>query len=298
LNGAPGYARARVLAQGDGWTVEDVVCTCGPQDHAFEERHTAFCIAIVAAGTFQYRTQAGRGNGELMTPGSLLLGSAGRNFECGHEHGEGDRCLAFKFRPDYFESLAADSGASVGKLRFGATRIPPVREIAPLVAQACSWVGRSEGESHDARWEELGIQLAMRVQRLVNGVTRDPANPSPSTLARVTQAVRMIENHPEMPLTLGALAQEARLSRYHFLRTFMQVTGVTPHQFVMRSRLREVAVRLIEENSGAIPKVLDAGLDCGFGDASNFNRSFRAEFGVNPLSWRRSSMGNDRRIAR
>src|SRR2546430_5544229 len=31
---------------------------------------------------------------ELMTPGSLLLGNAGQCFECGHEHGLGDRCLS------------------------------------------------------------------------------------------------------------------------------------------------------------------------------------------------------------
>jgi AraC-like DNA-binding protein len=33
-------------------------------------------------------------------------------------------------------------------------------------------------------------------------------------------------------------------------------------------------------------KVLDIALDCGFGDVSNFNRAFRAEFGVSPRAWR------------
>jgi AraC-like DNA-binding protein len=83
-------------------------------------------------------------------------------------------------------------------------------------------------------------------------------------------------------LDLGALAREARLSPYHFLRTFERLTGVTPHQYVLRARLREAAMRLLHERS----KVLDIALDCGFGDVSNFNRAFRAEFGANPLTWR------------
>jgi AraC family transcriptional regulator len=78
----------RLLARGDRWTVKDVVCTSGPGDRSFEEQHSQVSIAIVVAGTFQYRSTTGRA---LMTPGSLLLGNAGHCFECGHEHGRGDR---------------------------------------------------------------------------------------------------------------------------------------------------------------------------------------------------------------
>ena len=87
-----GRPARRILAQGDGWSVSDVICTAGPHDRAFEEQHSRMCIAIVTAGSFQYRSNVGC---ELMTPGSLLLGNAGQYFECGHEHGVGDRCLSF-----------------------------------------------------------------------------------------------------------------------------------------------------------------------------------------------------------
>ena len=33
-------------------------------------------------------------------------------------------------------------------------------------------------------------------------------------------------------------------------------------------------------------KVVDLALDTGFGDVSNFNRAFRAEFGVSPRVYR------------
>ena len=82
--------------------------------------------------------------------------------------------------------------------------------------------------------------------------------------------------------TLGSLAREAGLSPYHFLRTFQRLTGVTPHQYVLRARLREAAMRLAVEHA----RVIDIALDCGFGDVSNFNRAFRAEFGVSPRVYR------------
>jgi AraC family transcriptional regulator len=47
-------------------------------------------------------------------------------------------------------------------------------------------------------------------------------------------------------------------------------------------RLRRAAIRLRTERA----KILDIALGCGFGDISNFNRSFRAEFGVSPRAYR------------
>jgi AraC family transcriptional regulator len=92
----------------------------------------------------------------------------------------------------------------------------------------------------------------------------------------------MIERNPSARWGLGRLSEAADLSPYHFLRTFERVTGVTPHQYVLRSRLREAGMRLVVDPD----KVLDIALDCGFGDVSNFNRAFRAEFGVTPRAYR------------
>src|SRR5690242_18132991 len=78
----------RLLAEGAGWRVTEVTCRAGPQDRAYQEQHDWTCIAAVLDGTFRYRTVGGHA---LMTPGSLLLGGAGTCFECGHEHGRGDR---------------------------------------------------------------------------------------------------------------------------------------------------------------------------------------------------------------
>ena len=134
----------------------------------------------------------------------------------------------------------------------------------------------------DVPWEELGVDLAARAAELVGGLPPGGNGAPPGAEARVARIVREIERRPEGDLTLGSLAREVALSPFHFLRLFEHLTGVTPHQYVLRTRLREAAARLVSEPA----KILDIALDCGFGDLSNFNRAFRAEFSVSPRAYR------------
>jgi AraC family transcriptional regulator len=118
--------------------VSDVLCTSGPEQRPFEERHTGVTIAIVVAGTFQYRSTARR---DLMSPGSFLLGNPGDAFECAHDHGTGDRCVSFHYTPAYFETV---TGA---RPRFQPQRLPPLRASAPIVARACTALAGSADAS-------------------------------------------------------------------------------------------------------------------------------------------------------
>lgn len=274
-HGTPGHTTPRVISRGEGWTVADVLCTSGPLDRPFEERHGRHTIAIVLAGSFQYRSPLGR---ELMTPGSLMLGNEGHCFECGHRHTEGDRCVSFWYSPDYFERLAVDAGAHRHGAIFTVPRVPPVLPLSRLIAHA----GAGAVGAPDVPWEELAVRLAVGTLRLVDGTTSRHGSTPLNAEARVSRTVRTIEHRSREPLSLGQLAGDAGLSPYHFLRVFERMTGLTPHQYVRRSRLREAATRLMSERG----KVLDVALDCGFGDLSNFNRAFKAEFGASPRTIR------------
>jgi len=127
------------------------------------------------------------------------------------------------------------------------------------------------------------VSLAVRTRRLAAGASSNLTGSPPNSEGRVTRAVRAIDRHPHAAPSLGRMARDAGLSPYHFLRTFARLTGTTPHQYVLRARLRDAATRLL----AAPGHVIDVALGCGFGDVSNFNRAFRAEFGVSPSAFRR-----------
>ena len=285
--GTPGLTASRLVAHGDGWAVGDVVCTCGPRDRPYEEQHARYAIAIVLAGTFQYRSPLGH---RLMTSGSLLLGNHGECFECAHQHGEGDRCVSFWYEPDYFERLASDAGARGGGVRFRTSALPPLRPLSSLVARAEAGVA----DVADVPWEECALALAERAVTLAAGLSPGRTGLPLNAEARVSRAVRTIDRHSHAALPLAQLARQAGLSPYHFLRTFKSVTGVTPHQYVLRARLRDAAWRLASGSD----RILDIALDTGFGDVSHFTRAFRAEFDVSPRGFRRSSDACDRERGR
>jgi AraC-like DNA-binding protein len=276
-HGERGHTRARTMAQGDGWSVRDYLCTRGPGDRPFGEQRSAVEIAVVVTGTFQYRSPAANA---LLTPGALLLGNPNECFECGHEHAAGDRCVAFRFDGDVFERVAAEAGVPAGSRRFRHGALPSFKALGWVSANvAAGLLGVTAVD-----WHELALDLASRVLRIANGLAPRGTAPPRRATARVTASIRAIERDPGARHSLPELAAQAGLSPFHYLRTFRQVTGVTPHQFVVRTRLREAATRLASARTG----IARIALDAGFEDLSNFNHAFRAEFGVAPRQFSRA----------
>jgi len=102
---------------------------------------------------------------------------------------------------------------------------------------------------------------------------------------RAVEAALWIDAHSHEPIDLESAAREFGLSPFHFLRLFARVLGVTPHQYLIRSRLRRAA-RLLADDTRPITEVA---LDVGFGDLSNFVRTFHRAAGISPRTFRRAA---------
>ena len=268
----------RALATGDGWSVREVVCNAGPSDRPFEERHEGFSVSAVIEGSFTYRSAAGRG---LLYPGALLLGNSGSCFECGHAHGVGDRCISLNVRDDLFGEIAA-AGASTSRFRFSAPSLPPSPKALPVVALMEALSLRTPA----LRREELILGLIERVVAAMADQNRFAAAPAAREARRVVEAIRLVESDAARPVRLQDLAARAGMSKYHFLRVFRQLTGMTPYQYLLSARMRRAALELASSRR----PVLDIALDSGFGDLSTFNHRFRAAFGATPTQYRASQL--------
>jgi AraC family transcriptional regulator len=273
---------SHLLASGPGWSVSDIVCGAGPRDRPFEEQHGSVCIAAVTAGTFRYRTTVG---GAVLAPGAVLLGNHGTCFECGHEHSTGDRCLSFHFTPEHVESIvAAVPGAR--RTAFTVPRLPPLPSLVSLLATAEA--ARDDGD--DAGLEELALRLPAAVAATLAGAAKVQRAPTARDTRRVTGALRRIEAAADRDLALADLAREAAMSPYHFLRIFRQVVGMTPHQFLLHTRLHRAAVRLRRSDEA----VSTIAFDLGFNDLSTFNRRFRRVIGASPSAYREARLASGR----
>ena len=257
-------------------SVFDIRCSAGPADAPFVEHHAGFNVSYVRRGTFGYRT-AGRSY-ELVA-GSLLVGRAGDEFVCSHDHvAGGDECLSYHFAPEIAETI----GGRNGIWRSGG--VPPLPELMVLgeLAQAAA-----EGRS-DVGVDEIGLLFAGRLFEVVTGRPRESQEARALDRRRTVEAALFLDERAHEPIDLETTAREARLSPFHFLRLFSAVLGVTPHQYLVRSRLKRAA-RLLAEPERSIT---DIALDVGFGDLSNFVRTFHRAAGVSPRAFRRAARGD------
>jgi len=259
------------LARGAGWSVSDATFRATSPRSRLEGRHSGVTIVAVTAGSFRYHARHGC---FTLMPGALMLGNDGDAFECRYGGSWGDRAISFNYAPDYFARI--DAGKTRRK-SFHTHRVAPTPAVIALVAGLEGECARGDA----ARWEELALRVAGDVLSTV-----DEAEPSSNAgdERRVGSALALIEAHYAEPLTLGMLAAAVRMSPYHFLRVFRSVAGVTPHQYVMRTRLRRAAVALATGDRS----VTEIAFAHGFGDLSNFVAAVGKLFGASPTAYRRA----------
>jgi AraC family transcriptional regulator len=256
--------------------VLDYRCDAGPGDRPFVEAHQSFSVSYVRQGTFGY--DSGTRRHELVA-GSTLVGYPGDEYSCRHEHQQGDRCLSFHLTPALVETLG--DRPDIWRVAV----LPPVPELMVLgeLGQAVA-----EGRS-DVGLDEVGLWLAARLVGLVRAPRRPATPPSPRERRRAVEAALWLDAHAAEAVSLEQAARQAGLSPFHFLRVFARVLGVTPHQYLVRARLRHAA-QLLADRVRPRP-VAEIALAVGFGDLSNFVRTFRRAAGISPRRFRQSARG-------
>jgi len=98
-----------------------------------------------------------------------------------------------------------------------------------------------------------------------------------STHPLVDEISGYIDAHISDPITVEDLANVVHMSKYHFLRKFKDITGVTVHTFITNKRLIKACEML--KNGKNITQAYQS---CGFSDYSAFLRNFKKTFGVSP----------------
>jgi AraC family transcriptional regulator len=78
-------------------------------------------------------------------------------------------------------------------------------------------------------------------------------------------------------VNINAIAKEAKLSEYHFIRLFKSVFQITPYHYIIQKRLN-LGKELLENKIS----VSDVSSLLGYTDVPAFSKSFKQKFGVSP----------------
>lgn len=95
---------------------------------------------------------------------------------------------------------------------------------------------------------------------------------------RVCRGRDMMDEYFTTTLSIRNIAREACMSEFHFFRLFKNMTGISPHQYILKKRLA-LAADLLQQQAISVSA---AALECGFSDIHAFSKAFKKQFAVNP----------------
>jgi AraC family transcriptional regulator len=109
---------------------------------------------------------------------------------------------------------------------------------------------------------------------------------------RIRRAVALVEANFAAKLSRQEMARAAGLSVSHFSKLFALCIGASPHQYLVRCRLRHAKKLLLTPEESL--SLVDVAAEAGFADQAHFSRHFRRVYGVSPLVFRRACQGRIR----
>lgn len=238
--------------------------------------HDQFGIGLIRRGGQSSASGRGpveAGAGDLITvnPGEIHdgfpLGDAGRAWQM------------LYLDPEAVQDLLADSPGSGHRQEFA----DPVLRDPGQASRFLSCFTALTRPGDPGGSDLAGLAAEERLIPLLTALLCAPPTPGPAGVpAGIIRARSRIDEDPATRLTLEDLATEAGLSRFHLIRSFRRLTGLTPHAYVVQRRIQH-ARRLILQGT----PLADTAAACGFADQSHMTRQFIRACGIPPGAFAR-----------
>jgi AraC family transcriptional regulator len=136
--------------------------------------------------------------------------------------------------------------------------------------------------------DHMMLAFTAHVAQSYGGLQRiaDPARGG-LALWQVKRACEKLDADLGGTLSLQKIAAEFDLSVSHFSRAFRISTGLPPHQWLLRQRVK-AAKQLMSVRDLSLSEIA---ISVGFANQSHLTKVFSAQVGVSPAAWRRETLG-------
>lgn len=158
---------------------------------------------------------------------------------------------------------------------------PQLGQSNPIIAQfakrfqvelvARSYKGLLYGES-------LALAFALHLLERYCNQSQIPKPRGKLSALQLRQFVEYVHEHLSNDLSLVELANQLNLSSFHFARLVKNSLGLSPHQYVLQSRI-EQAKHLMTSQDLSLAQIA---LQVGFYDHAHFTKAFKRMVGVSP----------------
>jgi transcriptional regulator GlxA family with amidase domain len=134
---------------------------------------------------------------------------------------------------------------------------------------------------------DLNADIAQKIARVlqphvVTGAKFDFEDLSAGTTEKIHESARWIRENYSNPISVAQAAEAAAMSTRNYPRRFKSELGVTPSEYLTRTRF-EIICRLLVETDLPVDKIARR---CGMGNGNRLGRLFRKRFGVSPMIFR------------
>jgi AraC-like DNA-binding protein len=123
--------------------------------------------------------------------------------------------------------------------------------------------------------QEQAHHRALRALDVVKRSTRD------EIYRRLLRGREYMNEYYLQSPQIAQVAQQCFMSEFYFFRCFRQAFGITPHQYMLRKRLK-LAAQLMEQKQMSISRVA---MECGFPDLSTFSKTFKKHYRITPTQY-------------
>ncbi len=113
---------------------------------------------------------------------------------------------------------------------------------------------------------------------------REKVNQKDSYKGYIDEILQFIRENFALNITIDDMLQNIPISKYHFIRLFRRVMGVTPYNYLLNYRITRSKI-LLRSTQVSVAEIAES---CGFLDTSNFIAQFKKQTGVRPTHYRKA----------
>jgi len=273
-----------ISSHGLGWEKMQLIWHRQPPSFLPEHVSQQLCICI---NTGYEVTLEKKVDGQSQTFDALPTGDIGLypafTKQFFHAHSDSECCLLF-LEPSLLDEVGGQlnpNNRPVFETLLGARFDPVIYHMGMALKAVISTSGTSSKPYAETMAQALAIHLLANYAHQPIRIDGSAKKLSEIQLKRV---IDYIHSYYDQEISLSVLANIAYLSPYHFARLFKASTGLAPHQYHLRYRLK-CARELLVLNKLNIAQVSSA---VGFSNQSHLNYHFKRWFGVSPSSLSRN----------